>query len=99
MSDIRTMPSMVERVARRQRPELEPEVEDRNATDAYGEVRAPRARGREALMIDVRKADGSCYGMMGHVNDIFKRVSSYQPHLWAWLGDAAYTDNPAEFCK
>lgn len=63
MSDIRTMPSMVERVARRQRPELEPEVEDRNATDAYGEVRAPRARGREALMIDVRKADGSCYGM------------------------------------
>ncbi len=72
MSDIRTKPSMVERIARRQRPELEPEVEDRDAMDAYGEVRAPRTRGREALMIDVRKADGSCFGMsyayMTHVD-------------------------------
>jgi hypothetical protein len=26
-------------------------------------------------------------------NNIFHTIGLNQPHLWAWMGDAAYTDN------
>jgi hypothetical protein len=33
--------------------------------------------------------------MLKHVNDIFKSIDIYNPDLWIWLGDAAYTDHLA----
>ena len=38
-------------------------------------------------------AFGSCYGMLDHKSDIFKSIVNYEPHMWLWLGDAAYTDD------
>jgi hypothetical protein len=43
-------------------PRHEPEVEERLPRDAYEEVRAPRTRGREGLMLDVRLKGGRCSG-------------------------------------
>lgn len=36
---------------------------------------------------------GSCFHIFNMKNDIFRTIGNSQPHLWAWLGDAAYTDN------
>jgi hypothetical protein len=56
MEDTSTKPrlSVVEQLAKGQRPRHEPEVEQ--AVDAYQEA---RARSREALMLDVRLIDGT----------------------------------------
>jgi hypothetical protein len=44
-------------------------------------------------------AFGSCFGMADFMNDILKTINNYDPHLWMWLGDAAYTDNMAAVCN
>ena len=31
--------------------------------------------------------------MFHYMNDIFRSIDIYNPHLWIWLGDAAYTDS------
>jgi len=41
----------------------------------------------------LRLAFGSCFGLFKHENHIFKTIGENKPHLWAWMGDAAYTDN------
>jgi len=38
-------------------------------------------------------AFGSCYRIFSFENDIFQTIAKNKPHLFAWLGDAAYTDN------
>ena len=39
-------------------------------------------------------AFGSCYRILDFTNDIFSVIGrEHRPDLWAWLGDAAYTDN------
>ena len=39
-------------------------------------------------------AFGSCYRILDFKNDIFSVIGKeHEPDLWAWLGDAAYTDN------
>lgn len=48
---------------------------------------------------ELRVAFGSCYGMLNFSTDIFRSVQMYKPHMWLWLGDAAYTDNIMEACK
>ena len=35
---------------------------------------------------------GSCFGLFGRENDIFKSIESEKLDLWIWLGDVAYTD-------
>ncbi|CDW81812.1 UNKNOWN [Stylonychia lemnae] len=40
-------------------------------------------------------AFGSCFGMLHFKNEIFKTIRDYDPNLWIWLGDAAYTDDVA----
>lgn len=45
-----------------------------------------------------RIAFGSCYGLVNFYQDIFKSVNTYQPHVWIWLGDAAYTDDIMGTC-
>lgn len=64
MPDSKPHLTMVERIRKRDvAPVPEPDGNEQDVSDAYGEVRAPRSRGREALMLDVRKANGACYGM------------------------------------
>lgn len=46
-----------------------------------------------------RLAYGSCYGLVNFYTDIFRSVNEYQPHVWVWLGDAAYTDDIMGSCK
>lgn len=49
---------------------------------------------------DFRLAFGSCYGLLDYHTDIFSHVRAYKPHIWMWLGDAAYTDHiKAGLCK
>lgn len=50
----------VEAILGRPRPRLEPEAE---AREAFDEARAPRSRGRESLMLDVRRADGQRHAL------------------------------------
>ena len=40
-----------------------------------------------------RLAFGSCYGLLDYHTDIFAHIRAYHPHVWMWLGDAAYTDH------
>ena len=48
----------------------------------------------------VKIAFGSCYGIWDYTNDIFRVVNENNPHLWVWMGDAAYTDKVEDFiCK
>lgn len=65
MQGTKPLPAAIERIlGRTQQPgEDEEEADDGEVREAYGEVRAPKARGREALMLDVRRADGQCHGM------------------------------------
>lgn len=38
--------------------------------------------------------------MFHYKNEIFKTINEYDPHLWIWMGDAAYLDDvPAALCK
>jgi hypothetical protein len=37
--------------------------------------------------------------MLNFMTDIFRNIDDYNPHLWIWLGDAAYTDDLKSFCK
>ena len=37
--------------------------------------------------------------MLNFSTDIFRSVQMYRPHMWLWLGDAAYTDNIMQACK
>jgi len=46
-----------------------------------------------------RLAYGSCYGLVNFYTDIFRSINEYQPHVWLWLGDAAYTDDIMGSCK
>ena len=46
-----------------------------------------------------RLAYGSCYGLVNFYTDIFRSINEYQPHVWVWLGDAAYTDDIMGTCK
>jgi hypothetical protein len=61
MDAIKPKPSAIDRILGKTAPRLEPEDADVRA--AFDEVRAPKSRGREGIMLDVRKADGQCYGM------------------------------------
>lgn len=65
MDATKSLPPAIERILGRspERDGPEHEPEDPAVRDAYGEVRAPKSRGREALMLDVRKANGQCHGM------------------------------------
>ena len=38
-------------------------------------------------------AFGSCFRIFDLKNAIFEAIGRNEPHLWAWMGDAAYTDN------
>ncbi len=38
-------------------------------------------------------AFGSCYRILDLKNNIFDVIGQNRPHLWTWMGDAAYTDN------
>ena len=38
-------------------------------------------------------AFGSCYRILDLKNNIFDTIGENHPHLWTWMGDAAYTDN------
>ena len=55
--------SPIDRILGKGGPRHEPEIEEAHIRNAFDEVRAPKTRGREALMLDVRKADGQCHGM------------------------------------
>lgn len=33
--------------------------------------------------------------MLNFMTDIFRTINQYDPSLWIWLGDAAYTDDVA----
>jgi len=46
-----------------------------------------------------RIAFGSCYGLVNFYTDMFRHVNAFQPDLWIWLGDAAYTDDIMGSCK
>ncbi len=49
---------------------------------------------------EFRLAFGSCYGLLDYHTDIFSHIRAYKPHIWMWLGDAAYTDHiKAGLCK
>jgi len=48
---------------------------------------------RQANKSLLKIAFGSCYGMLHFMTDIFKTINQYEPNLWIWLGDAAYTDD------
>jgi len=61
--DTKPQPSVVDRILNRGAPRHEPEVEDADLRDAFDGEDAPKARGRGGIMLDVRKADGQCYGM------------------------------------
>ena len=41
----------------------------------------------------LRLAFGSCFRIFDYKNDMFRTVTENRPHLWTWMGDAAYTDN------
>ena len=41
----------------------------------------------------LRLSFGSCFRIFTKKNHIFKTIGDNKPHLWAWMGDAAYTDN------
>ena len=45
--------------------------------------------GNDSLTI----AFGSCFRIFDYKNDIFRTIHKNKPHLWAWMGDAAYTDD------
>jgi alkaline phosphatase D len=55
-------------------------------------------RSTEILDLNSLKfAFGSCYGWRNSTSEIFKTVTEvYDPSLWIWLGDAAYTDKKKE---
>lgn len=40
----------------------------------------------------LKLAFGSCFRIFDKYNDIFKTIGENKPHLWTWMGDAAYTD-------
>jgi hypothetical protein len=64
MDATKPLPSAIERILGRAQANNEPEApDDPDVREAFGEVRAPRSRGREALMLDVRRANGQCHGM------------------------------------
>lgn len=63
MADVKALPTAIERILGRGAQRPEPADEDVDIPEAFAEVRAPRYRGREALMLDVRRADGACFGM------------------------------------
>ena len=37
--------------------------------------------------------------MLEFKTDIFKTINGYNPDIWMWLGDAAYTDDLLASCK
>lgn len=63
MDATKPKPSAVDRIMARSGLRHEPEVDDGDVRNAFDEVRAPKSRGREGIMLDVRKADGQCHGM------------------------------------
>ncbi|MCW5631891.1 MAG: hypothetical protein KIT17_01010 [Rubrivivax sp.] len=63
MQDTKPLPPAIERILSRAQQQPEEEPTDAEVREAYGEVRAPKTRGREALMLDVRKANGECHGL------------------------------------
>ena len=38
-------------------------------------------------------AFGSCFRIFDMKNHIFKTIQENDPHVWTWMGDAAYTDD------
>lgn len=67
MQDTKALPPAIERILNRaqqaQHGDTEASAEEADVRGAFGEVRAPRAQGREALMLDVRRVDGQCHGL------------------------------------
>lgn len=61
--DARRAPSAVDRLLGKTHPRHEPEVEAGGIRDAFDEDAIPKSRGRAAIMLDLRKANGQCYGM------------------------------------
>jgi hypothetical protein len=47
---------------------------------------------------ELRIGFGSCYGLFEYKLDTFKQVVKNNPHLWIWMGDAAYTDKMELAC-
>ena len=41
----------------------------------------------------LRLAFGSCFRVFDKHNEMFETIGKNKPHLWTWMGDAAYTDN------
>lgn len=60
--DSRHSTATLDRILNRS-PRSEPEVEASDVRNAFDEVRAPRTRGREGIMLDVRKANGQSHAM------------------------------------
>lgn len=56
MDTSRRRTSAIDAILNRPAPRHEPEVDE--ARSAFDEVRAPKTRGREAVMLDVRRSDG-----------------------------------------
>ena len=52
----------VEQFERNVMPRHEPETQERQVRDSYEELRAPKVRGRESITLEVRLANGRCFG-------------------------------------
>ena len=46
---------------------------------------------------DLKLSFGSCFGLFNKSTDIFKNIKAYNPYMWIWLGDYAYTDKFSPF--
>lgn len=62
MADYEAPSSIVERILGTASTRRAPSDSDPEAK-SFEEMRMPRSRGREALMLDVRRASGQCHGM------------------------------------
>jgi hypothetical protein len=62
-ADSKRVPSPVERILGKGAPRHEPEVEDAGLRDAFEDESTPKSRGRAAIMLDLRKADGQRHAM------------------------------------
>lgn len=62
MSDVKRPPTAYERILGKA-PRHEPEVEEAEVRDAFDDGGYTKTRGREAIMLDVRKANGQRHAM------------------------------------
>ena len=62
MDEVKAKPTAVERILAQAR-DYDRGPEEPPLREAFDEVRNPKRTGRQAIMLDVRKADGQRYGM------------------------------------